>query len=451
MREGIGKDGEHLYPAFPYDRFQRTTDEDIAALYAFVMSLPPVRAETPANKLVFPFNVRGGLALWKRLHFNPAQRGQTTPGVLSYGEYLVEGLGHCGSCHSPRTRLFGEDLQRVYDGGEAEGWHAYAIDENNGAPIPWDTKSLAFYLRHGWHPQHGIARGTMGLVTDDLAAAAVTAATRRVVDDRAGVALIGHLDRRRHAVGRPAARVEHRARRREPAQRRERDPPRDSARAGRRDHADDAGLRRRARRCSGGVPGPLDAREPHRPAAVARRAQVNRGIPQDDAVYAPLPPGRNSLRSSEDPMTTIELNGSAVTIDAEADTPLLYVLRGDLQLNGAKFGCGLGQCGACTVLVEGEAVFSCTVPIGVLGGKKVTTLEGLGTIERPGRVQRAFIEEQAAQCGYCIPGFIMRAEALLRRTPNPTDAQIREALQPNLCRCGTHMRIFRAVRRAAKA
>jgi len=150
-------------------------------------------------------------------------------------------------------------------------------------------------------------------------------------------------------------------------------------------------------------------------------------------------------------MTTIELNGSAVTIDAEADTPLLYVLRADLQLNGAKFGCGLGQCGACTVLVEGEAVFSCTVPIGVLAGKKVTTLEGLGTIERPGRVQRAFIEEQAAQCGYCIPGFIMRAEALLRRAPNPTDAQIREALQPNLCRCGTHMRIFRAVRRAAKA
>jgi len=150
-------------------------------------------------------------------------------------------------------------------------------------------------------------------------------------------------------------------------------------------------------------------------------------------------------------MTTIELNGSAVTIDAEADTPLLYVLRADLQLNGAKFGCGLGQCGACTVLVEGEAVFSCTVPIGVLAGKKVTTLEGLGTIERPGRVQRAFIEEQAAQCGYCIPGFIMRAEALLLRTPNPTDAQIREALQPNLCRCGTHMRIFRAVRRAAKA
>jgi aerobic-type carbon monoxide dehydrogenase small subunit (CoxS/CutS family) len=149
--------------------------------------------------------------------------------------------------------------------------------------------------------------------------------------------------------------------------------------------------------------------------------------------------------------TTIELNGRAVTIDAEADTPLLYVLRGNRELNGAKFGCGLGQCGACTVLVDDEAVFSCTVPIGVLARKKVTTLEGLGTIQRPGRLQRAFIQEQAAQCGYCIPGFIMRAEALLRRTRNPTDAEIREALQPNLCRCGTHMRIFRAVRRAAKA
>ena len=149
-------------------------------------------------------------------------------------------------------------------------------------------------------------------------------------------------------------------------------------------------------------------------------------------------------------MTRIDLNGRSVSVDAEADTPLLYVLRDDLKLNGAKFGCGLGQCGACTVLVEGEAVFSCQVPVGVLEGKKVTTLEGLGTVEKPGAVQRAFIEEQAAQCGFCIPGFIMRAEALLRKTPNPTDQQIRDALHGNLCRCGTHMRIFRAVKRAAK-
>ena len=150
-------------------------------------------------------------------------------------------------------------------------------------------------------------------------------------------------------------------------------------------------------------------------------------------------------------MTRIELNGRPVTVDAEADTPLLYVLRDDLELNGAKFGCGLGQCGACSVLVEGEAVFSCQVPIGLLEGKKVTTLEGLGTLAKPGRVQQAFIEEQAAQCGFCIPGFIVRAEALLRKTPDPTDQQIREALHGNLCRCGTHMRIYRAVRRAARS
>ncbi len=148
-------------------------------------------------------------------------------------------------------------------------------------------------------------------------------------------------------------------------------------------------------------------------------------------------------------MTRIELNGKPVTVDAEADTPLLYVLRDDLKLNGAKFGCGLGQCGACSVLVDGEAVYSCQVPIGVLEGKKVTTLEGLGTAERPGRMQQAFIEEQAAQCGYCIPGFIMRAEALLRKTAHPSDEQIRAALQGNLCRCGTHIRIYRAVKRAA--
>jgi len=149
-------------------------------------------------------------------------------------------------------------------------------------------------------------------------------------------------------------------------------------------------------------------------------------------------------------MTKIDLNGKPVVVDAEPDTPLLYVLRDDLKLNGAKFGCGLGQCGACTVMVEGEAAFSCQIPIGVLEGKKVTTLEGLGTMDKPGRMQAAFIEEQAAQCGFCIPGFIMRAEALLRKTPNPSDAEIRAALHGNLCRCGTHMRIHRAVKRAAK-
>ncbi len=150
-------------------------------------------------------------------------------------------------------------------------------------------------------------------------------------------------------------------------------------------------------------------------------------------------------------MTTLTVNGSEHSIGADPDTPLLYVLRDDLALNGAKFGCGLGQCGACTVLVDGAAVFSCLTPIALLAGRLITTIEGLGTPESPGRVQRAFLAEQAAQCGYCTAGMVMRAEALLSRTPNPTEQQIRDAMNPNLCRCGTQMRILAAVRRAAGA
>ena len=149
-------------------------------------------------------------------------------------------------------------------------------------------------------------------------------------------------------------------------------------------------------------------------------------------------------------MITLNVNGRAREIDADPATPLLYVLTDHLQLNGAKYGCGLGQCGSCTVLVDGEAVFSCVVPIAVLPGRKITTLEGLGTLDKPGAVQRAFIEEQAAQCGFCIPGMIMRAQALLQRNPSPSQGEIRSHMSPNLCRCGTHMRILRAVERAAR-
>lgn len=148
-------------------------------------------------------------------------------------------------------------------------------------------------------------------------------------------------------------------------------------------------------------------------------------------------------------MIELKINGRSQSISADPDTPLLYVLRNDLQLNAAKFGCGLGQCGACTVLVDGTPALSCVVPILMLEGRQITTLEGLGTAEEPGPLQRAFIEEQAAQCGFCIPGMIMRAQALLQRNPHATDAEIRAQLEPNLCRCGTHMRILRAVRRAA--
>ena len=149
-------------------------------------------------------------------------------------------------------------------------------------------------------------------------------------------------------------------------------------------------------------------------------------------------------------MITLDINGKSVTVEAEPDTPLLYVLRDELQMNGAKFGCGLGQCGACTVLVDGKAAFACVVPISVLESRKITTIEGLGTIEKPGPVQRAFIEEQAAQCGYCTAGLVMRTEALLKANRQPSEAQIREGLSPNLCRCGTYNRVIKAVQRAAQ-
>jgi nicotinate dehydrogenase subunit A len=145
----------------------------------------------------------------------------------------------------------------------------------------------------------------------------------------------------------------------------------------------------------------------------------------------------------------LDVNGRVHEVDADPTTPLLYVLRDELQLNAAKFGCGLGQCGACTVMADGEAIFSCITPISVLQGRRIRTVEGLGTAEKPGAMQRAFVEMQAAQCGYCIPGMMMRAQALLERKPDASESDIRAALQPNLCRCGTHMRIVRAAVRAA--
>lgn len=147
---------------------------------------------------------------------------------------------------------------------------------------------------------------------------------------------------------------------------------------------------------------------------------------------------------------TLNVNGTDHRVTADSSTPLLYVLRNDLRLNGAKYGCGLGQCGSCTVQVDGAAVFSCLTPIAGLHGRRVRTVEGLGTAAMPGVLQRAFAVEQAAQCGYCTAGMIMRAQALLDRTLAPTDAMIRSHMQPNLCRCGTQLRVLRAIQRAAR-
>jgi nicotinate dehydrogenase subunit A len=148
---------------------------------------------------------------------------------------------------------------------------------------------------------------------------------------------------------------------------------------------------------------------------------------------------------------TMKVNGAMRSVAVEPDTPLLYVLRNDLGLNGPKFGCGLGQCGACTVLLGGEPTRSCVTPIQDVGADEVTTIEGLGTLANPHPLQKAFIDEQAAQCGYCINGMIMMAAEMLKRIPQPSAREVRGELARNLCRCGTHNRIVRAVLRAAEA
>lgn len=147
--------------------------------------------------------------------------------------------------------------------------------------------------------------------------------------------------------------------------------------------------------------------------------------------------------------TTLNVNGVEHAIDVQPDSPLLYALRDDLKLRGPKFGCGLGECGACTVLMDGSAIRSCVTPVSAVGNARIVTLEGLGTPGKPHALQAAFIAEQAAQCGYCINGMIMQAASLLKHNPRPDRADIKRALNDNLCRCGTHMRIVRAIERAA--
>ena len=146
---------------------------------------------------------------------------------------------------------------------------------------------------------------------------------------------------------------------------------------------------------------------------------------------------------------SLRVSGKTQLVDVEPEMPLLYALRNDLQLNGPKFGCDLAQCGACTVIMDGNAIHSCVTPVSAAQNKPVTTLEGLGNTKKMHKIQQAFVDEQAVQCGYCINGMIMTTKALLDKNPKPTDTQIKEALAGNLCRCGTHVRIMRAVKRAS--
>ncbi len=148
---------------------------------------------------------------------------------------------------------------------------------------------------------------------------------------------------------------------------------------------------------------------------------------------------------------SLTVNGRTRVVDVEPDTPLLYVLRNELDLKGPRFGCGLAQCGACSVIVEGRAIRSCITPVNAVENGSVTTLEGLGSVAKPGTLQAAFIEEQAAQCGFCMNGMIMNAQVLLDSNPDPSDDEIKQALDPILCRCGSHLRVIRAIKRAAAA
>ena len=145
----------------------------------------------------------------------------------------------------------------------------------------------------------------------------------------------------------------------------------------------------------------------------------------------------------------ITVNGRALSVTADEETPLLYVLRNEAGCKGVRYGCGLGQCGSCTVIIDGKPVQSCDVPVSAVAGKSITTVEGIGSMDEPHPLQRAFVDEQAAQCGYCATGIIMSAKALLDVNASPSDAEIKAALSKNLCRCGTHQRILRAVKRAA--
>ena len=147
---------------------------------------------------------------------------------------------------------------------------------------------------------------------------------------------------------------------------------------------------------------------------------------------------------------TLRVNGASRQVTAEPDTPLLYVLRNDFELNGAKYGCGMAQCGACSVLIDGREARSCVTPLANLSGRSITTLEALGTPEKPSRLQQAFIEEQACQCGFCGNGMIVAAQALLTKNPKPTEAQVKQALEGHLCRCGSHNRVVRAVLKASQ-
>jgi mono/diheme cytochrome c family protein len=215
LQDGVRRDGAHLYPAFPYDHFTQLSADDVSAIYAFLMTRDPVRAETPANDLTFPFNIRALIAGWKLLFFTPGefQPDATQTAEQARGAYLVEALAHCGACHTPRNLLGAEKRSQRFAGGEAEGWHAPALNAASPAPIPWNAEQLAEYLRHGFVEPHGVAAGPMQEVVNNLAdasdedidaiAAYVATMLEPATADRGAKAeeLLARLDRMRPGAG----------------------------------------------------------------------------------------------------------------------------------------------------------------------------------------------------------------------------------------------------------
>ena len=497
MRSGVNREGQHLYPTFPYDHFTNVSDEDDRALYAFLMTRQPVRAPARENQLSFPFNQRFAIAGWKLLFLrhDTYQPDPRQSAEWNRGAYLVEGLAHCGACHTPRNVLGAERNSAQFAGGDVDNWQAYALNDQSHAPVPWDADALFAYLRDGWHPDHGTARGPMAEVVSNLSSVP-SSDVRAIAVYMAGVSGAPTPDRKRqgeaaleqaksssvisvpasqanaagasiyaaacascHASGRPL--------------------PYGGVNLALSTAIASPDPRNLANIVLSGVQAVEGERSPIMPgfAASMTDAQVSALLSYLRARFSNQPPWsgvektvqdarraqtaflltspapRNApadLSAARKAMMTLKVNGREHQVDADPDTPLLYVLREDIKLNAAKFGCGLGQCGACTVIVDGKAVLSCVTPMILLEGKQVTTLEGLGTASEPAPIQRAFMEEQAAQCGYCIAGMMMRAQALLQRNSKPTDEQIRAELEPHLCRCGTHMRILRAVHRAIR-
>ena len=364
---------------------------------------------------------------------------------------MLVDAGHCASCHSPLNAI----------GGEQRGAHSTAASSTAGkrrrsirsaAARPWTQAQLVTYLRTGRASEHGAAAGPMLPVTRDLA-------TVPAEDVEAIAAYI--LSIQKPANGRDAAAAN-------PAERAATTPPRSGAvlfqASCAQCHGPAAPMQSIGERPTLSFSTAVNADTPRNAiqmmfngigwhgedtlnympsfvdqyddAQIADLAAYVRATYTDRPAWSGVDALAAKLRKEDTPMITLTVNGVRHTLDIDPSTPLLYALRNDLHLHGAKFGCGLGQCGACTVIVDGKPTFSCLMPVAAVGTRSVRTIESLGTAEHP-PLQRAFVEHQAAQCGYCIAGMIMRAQALLERNPKPTEQELRTHMEPNLCRCGT--------------